>query len=75
MVHSKTIDILKELSKKEFIQFGRYLSSGAFTSNKNLLKLPKKAYMARLMILNTMTRRPENFSAIFIRKLNYLSHS
>ncbi len=39
MVHSKTFDILKELSKKEFIQFGKYLGSGAFTSNKNLYKL------------------------------------
>jgi hypothetical protein len=39
MVHSKSFDILKELSSKEFIQFGKYLTSGAFTSNKNLHKL------------------------------------
>lgn len=39
MIQSKTIDILKELSRKEFIQFGKYLSSSVFTSNKNLTKL------------------------------------
>lgn len=36
MIQSKTIDILAGLSKKEFVQFGKFLSSGVFTSNKKL---------------------------------------
>jgi hypothetical protein len=39
MIQSKAIDIIKELNKKEFIQFGKYLESAAFTSNKKLIKL------------------------------------
>ncbi|NOS83940.1 MAG: hypothetical protein HOP31_02270 [Ignavibacteria bacterium] len=39
MIQSKAITILKQLNKKEFIQFGKYLSSGAFTPNKKLFKL------------------------------------
>lgn len=39
MIHSKAITMLKHFSKKEFVQFGSYLSSGVFTSNKKLEKL------------------------------------
>jgi hypothetical protein len=39
MIQSKAIDILRELNRKEFLQFGKHLESSAFTSNKNLPKL------------------------------------
>lgn len=41
MIQSKAIDILRELNRKEFLQFGKHLESSAFTSNKNLPKLYK----------------------------------
>ena len=39
MIQSKAIDILGSLSRKEFLQFGRYLDSSAFTAHKKLPKL------------------------------------
>src|SRR5262245_36499459 len=39
MIQSKAIDILRELKRKEFLQFGKHLESSAFTANKNLVKL------------------------------------
>ena len=39
MIQSKAFDLLKELKKKEFQQFEKYLNSSFFTSNKNLKKL------------------------------------
>lgn len=39
MIQSKAIDILGSLNTKEFIRFGKYLDSSAFTTQKNLPKL------------------------------------
>lgn len=39
MIQSKAIEIIKALSRKEFLQFGIYIESSAFTSNRKLTKL------------------------------------
>jgi hypothetical protein len=41
LFRSKAIDIIKSLSKEEFLRLGKYLSSPFFNSNKNLTKLYK----------------------------------
>ncbi|NOS86262.1 MAG: hypothetical protein HOP31_14065 [Ignavibacteria bacterium] len=41
MIQSKAIDILRSLSRKEFLQFGRQVESASQGSNKNLFKLYK----------------------------------
>ncbi len=37
MIQSKALEILNRFSRKEFLEFGRYLSSDFFTSNRKLI--------------------------------------
>ena len=70
MIHSKSIRILKTLSKKELKQFGNFVCSPFFNKNRNLIKLfdVLKKYH-RIVNRTQQILRTPNGGVIFVNQI------